>query len=189
MITSPMKAAFSLVFLALVLRAPAAAPVLPEEVGLLPGQKVPVEVAETERNPFGKRIIQAAEPTAKDPGGEETKIRDIIEKLPLQGVTKSGGRIKVLLGSLSLEEGKILPELFASQTEKLRVLHIDDKKIEMGFVEKDGSAEARKMVLFLDFAPTVRYKIGPGSAGGQPRDGGAGLGGVIKKNAPATTKE
>lgn len=178
-----MKAVLPLLFAAVTLRALAA----PDEVGLLPGQKVPLAVEETERNPFSKRVIQTAEPEAKDPGGEEAKIRDLLESLPLQGVTKSGGRLKVLLGSLALEEGRQVPPLFANQTEKIRVLFIDDKKMELGFVEKDGTAQTRKMVLFLDFSPTVRYKIGPGSAGG--KGGDSSLGGVFKKNAPSTTKE
>jgi hypothetical protein len=156
-----------------------------KSVGMLPGDKVFLTVEETERNPFGQRIIQAAE-APKDTGGEESQIRSVVENLTVKGVTKSGGRMKVLLGSYALEEGKLMPPLIPDQTEKLRVLVLTDKKVELGFIEKDGSAQTRKIVLHLDFTPAVRYKVGPGATASSTAPS---LGGVYKKNAPATPRE
>jgi len=156
-----------------------------KSVGMLPGDKVAITVEETERNPFSQRIVQAAE-APKDTGAEESQLRTVVENLDLKGVTKSGGRMKVLLGSYALEEGKLMPQLIPDQTEKLRVIALTDKKVELGFVEKDGSAQARKIVLHLDFTPSVRYKVGPGATASSTAPS---LGGVYKKDAPATPKE
>lgn len=155
-------------------------------VGMLPGEKVAIQVEDDERNPFGQRIVQVAEAAPKDAGAEESDIRAIVEGLTVKGVTKSGARVQVFLGSFALEEGKFMPQLIAGQTEKLKVLAVNEEKMELGFVEKDGSAESRKIVLPLNFTPSVRYKVGPGASASATA---AELGGVYKKNAPATPKE
>lgn len=155
-------------------------------VGMLPGEKVAIKVEEAERNPFGLRVVQTTEAPKEDTGSEETEIRTVVESLTVKGVTKSGGRVQVLLGSFALEEGKLMPELIPDQTEKLRVLTLTEEKAELGFVEKNGSVGGRTIVLRLDFTPSVRYKVGPGATAS---DAASPMGGVYKKNAPATPKE
>ncbi len=156
-------------------------------IGLLPEDKMPVQVAESERNPFGKRVAKvAAAPAVTE--SEETKIRSVIENLPLGGMTRGYGVVKVLLGSYMVAEGQTLPDVIPNQTEKVKVLSVTADRVDLGFVDKDGTAETRKIGLLINLSPSVRFKLGGKSAPEAKGGEAPGLGGVTKKNEPGTSR-
>lgn len=172
---------------ALIVLVIAVAPGRAAEIGLLPDEKKPVAVAADERNPFGRIAPKAPEAAAVEVESEESKIRAVVSGLPLYGYTEDNGRKKVLMGPYVVDPGKDLPQLIRGQTETVRVVSVDAEKVELGFVEKDGKVEGRTMVLKMDIAPVVRFKLG-GDAGAPDGDAAAAaaaeaaLGGVIKEN-------
>lgn len=146
-------------------------------VGMLPEDRVPVKVAENERNPFGRKAAKV-ESTAVE--NEESIIRGMIEKLPVTGVVSGRTGRKVMLGSLTLESGKPLPPLIANQSEKLKVNAVTEEKVEIGFVESDGTSGLRRIVIALSLTPQIQFQIhkpGPGPVRK------AGLDGVLTKDA------
>ncbi|MFZ4681063.1 MAG: hypothetical protein ACOYMS_01060 [Terrimicrobiaceae bacterium] len=157
-------------------------------IGLLPEDKTPVVVAEDERNPFGKRAVKAPSVVQEERESEETKIRALISKLPLGGMTRGYGVVKVLIGPYTVAEGAILPDMIPGQTERVKVLSVSADKVELGFLDKDGTADTRKINLAIDFRPAVRFKLGASSAGETKEGGASGLDGVTKKNDPGTSK-
>lgn len=159
----------------------------PAGPGLLPEDKTPVLVAEDERNPFGKRAVKAAV-VRTETESEETKIRGVIERLPLGGMTRGYGVVKVLIGPYIIAQGGILPDVIPGQTEKVRVLSVSEDKAELGFVDKDGTADTRKISLGIDLKPAVRFKLG-GKPVAEPKEAGASaFDGVTKKNEPETSR-
>jgi len=156
----------------------------PSSIGLLPQEKTPETVAAGERNPFGARRIVAQAPVLKA-SGDEAQIRAVIARLPLSGLTSGYGVIKVLLGPYTLEEGKIMPPVIPNQMERVRVVSINSKAVELGFVDKDGSADTRKMTLPIKLAPAVRIKIGFSPAA---KEGESSTLDGVKKNEGETSR-
>lgn len=154
----------------------------PSEIGFLPEEKVGITVPPTERNPYGKRTVKAPEAVAEEKGTEETQIRDIVLKLTCGGMIRGGGKTKVLLGSFQVEEGAILPQVIPDQKEKLKVVAINKERVDLVFVEPDGKPETRKITVPYDLGANVHYKLDSGHTDKK----GPGLGGVVKKNDPAS---
>ena len=143
-------------------------------VGLLPEDKTPVVVRDVERNPFAAKLT-TAEVVAEVKENEEGRIRIVISSLPVAGVTQSAKGTKVLLGPHVMEAGQMVPPLVSNQSEKLKVLSVTGKKLELGFLEKDGNVADRKVSVVLDLTPKVQFKLGK-----QPEASyGGGFDGVI----------
>jgi hypothetical protein len=145
-------------------------------VGLLPEERVAVEVSDTEKSPFGTKAVTIGQ-QPKNTENEESWIRLVFERLPVSGVVQAESGRKVLLGSLAIEEGKELPPVIPRQQERLRVLAITDERAEIGFVEEDGSSH-RKIIVPLDVAPDVQFRLGIKAAPAKR----SGLDGVITKD-------
>lgn len=156
----------------------------PPSIGLLPQDKTPVEVDDSERNPFGKKVVKTAEAVVETES-EEQKIRALVEKLPFGGITRGYGVVKVLLGSYMLEKDGLLPDVIPGQTERLRVMEVSEKHVELGFVEEDGSVSSRLIKLSFDLKPVVRYKLGNKKV--EATEGSDILSGV-KKDAAGTSR-
>lgn len=144
---------FVLVF---VLLGPAAYAISP--VGILPEDKAPVVVAESERNPFGKKPVKL-ETVEEDVEDEESKIRNVIEKLPISGVMQGRTGTKVLLGTLVVEEGRMLPPVIPRQQEKIKVMSVSAEKVELAFVEPSGETGLRKVMITLDVRPKIQFRL------------------------------
>lgn len=135
-------------------------------IGLLPDDKVAIVVTEGERNPFGKTSPKAAAAVADN---EETRIRSVIDHLPIAGVIESRSGKRILLGPHMIEEGKTLPPLVANQKEKVQVVSISEGKIELAFLESNGEVGTRRIVVQDSLAPEVNFRVAPrqGPAGGK----------------------
>lgn len=145
-------------------------------VGLLPDDKVSIVVAEGERNPFGKTSPKAEAAAALD--NEEVRIRSVIDHLPMAGVIESRTGKRVLLGSLILEEGKTLPPVVAGQKERVQVVSISEEKIELVFLESNGEAGSRRIMVWPSLATEVHFRVAPPTG---PKPGK--FDGVISKDA------
>jgi hypothetical protein len=129
----------------------------PLQIGELPGQKKPAILETRERNPFMRREAKVTAESAEKES-EESRLREIFKQLPVTGVIRGGGEVKVLLSTLILEQGEPLPPLIEDQTEQLVVGPIDDRKVEIHFVEADESAEPRKILIPIDLRPRVAVR-------------------------------
>jgi len=156
----------------------------PPSIGLLPQDKTPVEVTDSERNPFGRKLVKTPEVAAQTES-EEQKIRAVVTRLPFGGITRGYGVVKVLLGSFMVEKGGYLPDVIANQTEKVRVMEVSEEHVELGFVDEDGSVSSRVLKLTFDLKPVVRYQIG--STKLEVKEEPETLGGV-KKDAAGTSR-
>jgi hypothetical protein len=142
----------------------------PLQIGELPGQKKPAVLETRERNPFMRREAKVTAESAEKES-EESRLRDLIERLPVTGVIRGGGEVKVLLSSLILEQGEPLPPLIDDQTEQLIVGPITDRQVEIHFIEADADAEPRKIVIPIDLRP--RVAVSPSGIAPAPQPSGA----------------
>ena len=123
---------------------------------LEPEKREPAEVRETERNPFGLVSLPPAaveETETIEAETEEQRLRRIIGNMRISGISGSPGSYRLLLGSMTLQEGDKLPKLFTDQAEVLRVSSISEKEVVMTFEEKDPSLPPRSMSLGYNFEP------------------------------------
>jgi len=131
---------------------------LAEASETLPESRVTIVVEETERNPFGQRL--AAKPLVIEQAEtEEARLRALLSTMRVAGVSTGEGTAKALIGPVVAVVGRPLPALVAGQRESLRVLSVTEEKIELGFVEKDGTAETRTMSLPVKVQAEVRFKL------------------------------
>jgi len=124
---------------------------------LYPDARQALEVRKNERNPFAQQIAESSSPTANAQEGvsEEARLRRILRAVKIGGVSGTPGHRQLLLGSLILKPGVVLPPLISNQAEILRVVSVDDSSMTLEFVEKDPAADARKILLPFDLKPEV----------------------------------
>jgi len=121
-----------------------------------PERREPATVVEGERNPFGlvslpPEQVEEVEQIASET--EEMRIRRILANMRISGVSGSPGSYRVVLGSMQLKDGEILPKLFADQAEVLRVQSIGEREIILAFEEKAPGLPARTIGLGYDLTP------------------------------------
>lgn len=159
-----MKNCFLLLLSAIPLSVHAASP-----IGLLPEDKTPTVLVANERNPFGKNAPKAAAAAVVN---EESRIRAILENLPVTGVMEGSSGRQVMLGSLVLESGRTLLPVIPRQTEKILVTSVAEDKVEMAFLESDGAPGLRKIVIVLKTVPQVQFRVAkPAAKAGGDFDG------------------
>ncbi|MGH8046393.1 MAG: hypothetical protein ACREKL_04035 [Chthoniobacterales bacterium] len=139
------------------------------QIGELPGQKTPELIQPKDRNPFMRRETKVAVETA-DKESEESRLRDLFKTLPITGIIRGGGDVKVLLSNLILKQGELLPPLIESQTEVLIVAAITDNEVEIDFVESNEHAEPRKILIPIDLTPRVAISPVGVAPASQPSD-------------------
>lgn len=129
------------------------------DIGILPSQKVPAPVHESDRNPFGTRIAPSENQFGNfDSESEESRIRQIFSGLVVSGrVVGSNGRPRVLLGDLILAEGEEVPQVIENQTDVLRVTRIGDKEIELTWVDEQVVDQPRKLPIKINLEPSVSF--------------------------------
>jgi len=128
---------------------------------LEPGARKPLYVSEGARNPFGLLSVPPPEEEEEvkiEVETEEMKIRRILGNMRVVGVSGEPGSYRVVLGSMQLSMGDIVPRLFANQGEVLRVDDITDRQIVLSFVERNKQQDMppRTIGLGIDLAPRVR---------------------------------
>lgn len=127
---------------------------------LEPEKRTPTEVTEEDRNPFGLLAVpQEEEETIQvQVETEEMKIRRVLGNMRISGVSGSEGAYSVLLGSMVLTKGEMMPRLFYNQAEQLRVADVTGNKVVLAFIEGKTHQDLppRTIELSFDMAPRVR---------------------------------
>jgi len=131
---------------------------------LEPEKRTPVDIKPDERNPFGLLSVpppEEQEETVKiEVETEEMKIRRILGNMRVVGMAGQPGSYRVMLGSMKLAKGDIVPRLFANQGEVLRVEDISERQVLLSFVERKQPQQMdlppRMVGLGIDLAPRVR---------------------------------
>jgi len=140
-----------------------------DRTALVPEERKPEQVSETERNPFGLVALPPEEAEQADTiqaETEEMRLRRILGNMRVTGVSGAPGSYRVVLGSMLLRQGDLLPKLFADQAEVVRVSSITDREIVLSFEEKDPNIPPRSIGLGYDLQPRPRSLL-PGEIFGK----------------------
>lgn len=129
-------------------------------IGMRPDQKRPLVLKENERNPYAKR---SAEEEATDENGinqEEQQIRARLSSLTVSGRSQGPNGLRVLLGDIILEQGRLLPQLLEEQSENLKVLEINEDTVILGWLDIESNEPTGKtMQVAYDLTPMVTYAL------------------------------
>lgn len=126
---------------------------------ILPEEKTPETVKPEEHNPFES---ESESQNRLAPGDtEENRVRDRLLKLPVVGTKRmENGGMRVLLGDLILETGKVVPPVLPGQLVELRVKNITTQYIELAWQEKRASGLPPKlMIIPINIGPKIRYQM------------------------------
>ncbi|MBE7495845.1 MAG: hypothetical protein HS117_12945 [Verrucomicrobiaceae bacterium] len=146
---------------------------------VLPDEKTPETVKPEEHNPFESETEAASRNSPGDT--EENRVRDILMKLPVNGMSrKPDGRLRVLLGDIDLTVGDYVPQVLPDQLVALKVKSITSEYIELAWQEKQMVGLPPKIMLIpIDMAPSVTYRMKGGQGADAPmtriRRGGSGM--------------
>jgi hypothetical protein len=134
----------------------ASAPAASDSLVYPDGRQI-LEIRSNERNPFAQQIVEPMSTAANPQEGasEEARLRRIFRAVKVNGLSGTPGKRQILLGSLILKPGIILPPLINNQSEVLRVVSLDEDSMLLEFVEKDPSVDPRKITLPFDLKPEV----------------------------------
>jgi hypothetical protein len=149
---------------------------------ILPDEKTPETIKDDENNPFEA----VADEKLKEGDTEENRVRDILLSMPAKGGGSGPSGMRVMLGSMRLEAGQMVPEVLPDQQVKLMVKAITAKQIEMVWVEKKPTGLPPKpFVLDVDVSPRIRYLMPSGTG----TTGGSGLGTIRMDGLSAFSRE
>lgn len=140
---------------------------------VLPDEKTPENVKPEEHNPFES---ETEAQNRLSPGDtEENRVRDRLLKLPVVGTKRmADGGMRVLLGNIILETGKVVPPVIPDQQVELKVKNITTEYIELAWQEKRATGLPPKlMVIPINISPRVRYQMLGQS--GEDREGRGGV--------------
>lgn len=128
----------------------------PAQSALMPQGRTPIVLPPGARNPFGQ-LVTAQETAAvvEATETEEARLRRIIGRVKVGGVSGSADNLRVLLGALIIKQGDTLPPLIERQQEVLRVDSITKDFVSLVFVEKEAGSEGRLIRIPLKIPPRV----------------------------------
>src|SRR5690606_29244548 len=122
----------------------------------------------SERNPYAKRSPKEEKATAQESNAEELRIRERLGALRITGRSRGPNGLRVLLGDIILEEGRILPQLLEDQSENLRVVELNEDMVVLGWLDiETGDLTGKTMQVAYDLTPSIGYALhgqGPDSA-------------------------
>ncbi len=146
--------------------APAATFVTGRMIGMRPDEKRPLLLKDNERNPYAKRSPEEVKASGEDNNSEELRIRQRLGTLRVTGRSQGPNGLRVLLGDIILEEGRLLPQLLPDQSENLRVVEINEDTVVLGWLDiETNELTGKTMQVAYDLTPSIGYALQ-----GQPKD-------------------
>ena len=135
--------------------APAAAYNPSRVIKMHPDEKRPLLLTERERNPYARRSPDASPINENGENEEEIQIRQSLTSLSVTGQVRGGSNgLRVLLGDIILEKGRILPQLLPEQSENLQVVEVTEENVVFAWLDiETGEPTGKTMQLPYDVSP------------------------------------
>jgi len=129
-------------------------------IGMRPDEKRPLNLKASERNPYAKRSVKEEETSENGVNEEEQQIRARLSSLSVSGRSQGPNGLRVLLGDIILEQGRILPQLLEEQSENLKVIEINEDALILGWLDIESNEPTGKtMQVAYDLTPMVTYAL------------------------------
>lgn len=150
--------------------APAATFVVGRMIGMRPEEKRPLMLKESERNPYAKRSADKETTGEEGVNAEELQIRNRLSSLTVTGRSLGPNGLRVLLGDIILEQGRLLPQLLEDQSESLQVVELNENTVILGWLDiETNELTGKTMQVSYDLSAKVGYALhgqgnGPGTS-------------------------
>lgn len=129
-------------------------------IEMRPSEKRYLTLKPSERNPYSKRVPEDGSTETEEQNTEELAIRQRLSALSVTGRSRSYNGLRLLLGDIVLERGKVLPPLIANQTQQLKVTDVTSEKIVLGWMDvESGELTGKMMPIPYNVDPIVRYVL------------------------------
>lgn len=129
-------------------------------ITMKPSDKRPLVVKANERNPYARRAPGREELNEDGESAEETQIREVLTSLPVSGQSVGKNGLRILLGDIILEQGRLLPSLLPDQSENLRVLEVNPESIVFAWLDVEtGEPTGKTLQIGYDLTPSVSYSL------------------------------
>lgn len=129
-------------------------------ITMKPSDKRPLVVKANERNPYARRAPGREELNEDGESAEETQIREVLTSLPVSGQSLGKNGLRILLGDIILEQGRLLPSLLPDQSENLRVLEVNPESIVFAWLDVEtGEPTGKTLQIGYDLTPSVSYSL------------------------------
>lgn len=140
---------------------PAVANFVPSrEIEMVPDQKRPLLLKNEERNPYARRSPDREDLNDQGENAEEMEIRERLSSLSVSGQSEGNNGLRVLLGDIIVEKGRVLPKLLEDQTEDLQVIEVSDESVVLGWLDiETGELTGKTMQMAYDLTPSVTYAL------------------------------
>lgn len=144
-----------------------AAPVAPvtnytpsREIGMRPEDKRSLTLKVNERNPYARRSAKEEAAIDGPENEEELQLRDMLSTLTVTGRSRGPNGLRVLLGDIILERGKVLPQLIVDQSERLQVIEVNDDTVILGWLDVEtGELTGKTTQVAYDLSPSISYAL------------------------------
>lgn len=135
-------------------------------IEMRPDEKRPLILKNNERNPYANRSPDKVEVSEEGENAEEIQIRERLNSLTVTGQSRGPNGLRLLLGDIILEAGRILPELLEDQSENLKVIEVTEDILVLGWLDIETLEPTGKvMQIPYDLSPSVSYALHGQGAG------------------------
>jgi len=129
-------------------------------IGMRPHEKRALTLKTDERNPYARRSPDQEATTEESENLEEIRIRETLNSLSVTGRSLSPNGLRLLLGDIILEQGKLLPPLLEEQSEDLQVIDVTEDSITLGWLDiETGQLTGKTIEISYDLSPSVSYAL------------------------------
>src|SRR6056297_1259759 len=129
-------------------------------IDMRPGEKRPLILKNDERNPYANRSPEKEKVADEGENAEEIEIRKRLDALSVTGRSRGPNGLRLLLGDIILESGRILPELLEDQSESLKVIEVTEDSLVLGWLDVETLEPTGKtMQIPYDLTASVSYAL------------------------------
>lgn len=137
------------------------------EIEMQPEDKRSLSLKVNERNPYARRSAKETAELEGTENEEELRLRDLLSSLSVTGRSRGPNGLRILLGDIILERGKILPQLIVDQSEQLQVIEVNDDTVILGWLDiETGELTGKTTQVSYDLSPSISYAL-HGQPGGR----------------------
>ena len=130
-------------------------------IKMRPIQKRSLSMKLQERNPYAGRSEEQKKSASAGIDSEEYRIRTRLSGLAVTGSSRGPNNdLKVQMGDITLQKGKVLPPMIEEQTVNLQVIELTDEIITLGWLDIETMAlTGKEMMVPYDLSPRIAYQL------------------------------
>jgi len=129
-------------------------------IDMRPDEKRSLMLKPSERNPYARRAPEQETVSEEGENAEEIQIRERLNSLSVTGRSRGPQGLRILLGDIILEKGRMLPELIEDQSESLQVVEVNEESLVLSWLDAEtGQPTGKTTQIAYDLSPRISYAL------------------------------